>query len=133
MDLIMNIQLNMNFDTIAELQAFLSGNPGAAATKVASKQPSADVVNIAPAATASQAAAGLTVIDPLSDAPAPPALDLTALRATLMTRLRALAGGMEDASALGKFINAFGVARFSELPDERLGEFNVALLSQYPE
>ena len=131
----MNIQLNMNFDSLAELQAFLGANPGAAATKVASTQPSADVVSIAaaPAPVAAPVAAPIDPVDPLSDAPAPAGVDLTALRATLMTRLRALAEGMEDASALGKFINAFGVARFSELPDEQLNAFNVALLAQYPE
>ena len=129
----MNIQLNMNFDSLAELQAFLSANPGAATAKVASEQPSAEVVSIAPVTPVAPAPA-VAPVDPLSTAPAAaPSADMTTLRATLMARLRALAEGMEDASALGKFINAFGVARFSELPDEQLAAFNTALIAQYPE
>ncbi len=131
----MNISLTMQFDSLSELQGFLSVNPGATDVKVASAQPS-NVTTIAAATPAvvdplaTPAPASVPAVDPLSAAP--PVVDLTALRASLMARLRALAESMDDASELGKFINAFGVARFSELGDERLGEFYTALSAKYP-
>ena len=48
-----------------------------------------------------------------------------------MTRLRELAGGMDDPAALGKFINSFGVARYSDLGDDQLVNFQTALAAEF--
>ena len=51
--------------------------------------------------------------------------------ATLMARLKLLANTMDDPGVLGKFINSFGVSRFSELPDDQLVAFKAALEAEF--
>lgn len=126
----MSITLTMQFNSLDELSAFLAANPGAAATKVASAQPSP-----APAAPAPEPVATVTPISAAAPAaPAPAAaeeVDLTALRADLMGKLRSLAEGMDDPAPIAAFINSFGVPKFSELGDESLQTFATQLKEQF--
>ena len=125
----MNVTLTLTFASIAELQSFLSANPaaGAAATpKVAPEQPSAEVVQMP-----SSAPQPTPMPTPTQDAAPAPAFDPAAKRAELTARLRATAEKMEDPSQLGAFINGFGVARFTELPDDKLPEFESQFNAKY--
>lgn len=126
-----NITLSMTFDSIEDLMAFVAKNPGAAEIKVASAQPSASLGE-----TAQATVAAVNTPDPVpAPAPAPVAeVDYSALRAQLTERLREVATSLgQAATEVGQFINGFGVARFSELPDDRLQEFASALDQKYPQ
>lgn len=127
------ITLTLTFDTFDDLHAYLLASPEKASTKVASAQPSAEVVALTPppipapaAPTVAPAPAAQTV------APAPAqVVDFAALKSSLMGRLRALSDSMDDPSPIAKFINNFGVARFSELPDDQLPRFEAALVAEF--
>jgi hypothetical protein len=131
-NLSMNITLTMQFETLADLQEYLSQNPAAAAAPVAVATPAANVVEMPAATPAAPAVAAPTPAAPAVAAPTPAVVDLAAMKQTLMTRLRELAGSMDDPGELGKFINAFGVQRFSDLPDDQLPTFEAALNAEYP-
>ncbi len=49
-----------------------------------------------------------------------------------MDRLKVIASTMPDQSELGKFITAFGVQKFSALPDDRLEQFEALMNQTYP-
>ena len=121
----MNLSLTLNFDSIGELENFLKNR---ASTAVAAVSPEtvapSPVLEVVPPPVAAPTA----VVDPLSDVVAAPTEDL---RADLMVRLREMAGTMDDPAVLGKFINGFGVARFSEIADEDLPAFKTALDAEF--
>ena len=122
-----NITLSMTFDSIEDLMAFVAANPGARDVKVASTQPSPSPVAAAPAPAPAAAP------EAPAPTPEPASVDYSALRAQLTERLREVATSLgQNATEVGSFINGFGVARFSELPDDRLQEFASALDQKYP-
>ena len=127
----MNLTLTMQFDNLDQLQSFLNRNPSAASTPVAFATPENVVAMPTPAAAPAVAAPAPAVAAPapaVAPAVAPaPAAD----RQTLMNRLRELAGAMDDPGVLGQFINGFGVARFSDLPDDQLTAFSAALAAEF--
>lgn len=129
----MNVTLTMQFGSLSEMQSFLAANPEAATAKVASAQPS---VAAAPAPAPQQAQ---VVQMPGAAAPAPQAapasseLDLPALRASLMDRIRNLADSMSDPAPVAQLITSFGVQRFSDLPDDQLQIFETNLKAQFPD
>jgi len=124
----MNLSLTMNFASLEEMQAFLSRQP--------SNVPAIENTKTGPAVVE-------TVVTPIEVAPAkanpPPAelpatdpgVDYNALRTDLMGKLRTQAETMDDPGQLGKFINGFGVARFSELSDDQLPGFASAFDLEY--
>lgn len=146
----MNLSLTLNFNTIAELQAFLdsrTATAGAAvAEKVVSGQPAAVVTPavvtpavvtpITPvvAAAVSTAAPVVATVQPGAAEVVDPQVGITPdqLREQLMGRLRQLAESSAEPAEVGKFINSFGVARFSDLPDQMLGIFQGAMNAQFP-
>lgn len=134
----MNLTLTLNFDSIDELQQFVNktGSTMGAATNLDVSAPPT-VLEAVPLPVTAPA----PVVDPIS--PADPVEAVTAaagkvdlssdeLRGTLMIRLRELAGSMDDPAVLGKFINGFGVARFSEIDDEDLPAFKTSLDVEFP-
>ncbi len=132
----MNLTLTLNFDSIDELQQFVNktGSTMGAATNLDVSAPPT-VLEAVPLPVTAPA----PVVDPISPAPvvAPvetlgEALASDELRAALMIRLRELAGSMDDPAVLGKFINGFGVARFSEIDDEDLPAFKTSLDVEFP-
>ena len=48
-----------------------------------------------------------------------------------MDALRQLSDSMDDPSPIAQFINSFGVARFSELPDDQLEGFAAKLKDDF--
>lgn len=143
----MNISLTLNFDTMTELEAYLASR-NAISTSTAAPTPAAPApvaVAPAPAPTPAPVAAAPALAAALAAAPAPapvaaaPALvavptapDSAALKTRIMDRLKAIAQSLPDQSELGKFITAFGVQRFSDLPDERLEQFEQLMNQTYP-
>ena len=133
----MNISLTMTFDSVDELQTFLNRNPAARNTPVATLEPVPDVVEATVAAAAKVDLTAVDplegVIDPLGDITPDPVEDISPedMRAELMGKLKALAGSMDDAAVLGKFINGFGVTRFSELGDDQLVAFSAAINAEF--
>ena len=65
-------------------------------------------------------------------APAPAVDGVAAVKARIMDRLKAIAASLPDQSKVGEFITAFGVARFSELPDDRLAQFEQLMNQTFP-
>ncbi len=126
----MNLSLTLNFDSIGELENFLKNR---ASTAVAAVSPEtvapSPVLEVVPPPVAAPTA----VVDPLSDVAETlgDAIGNADLRPALMARLRTMAGDMDDPAVLGKFINGFGVARFSEIADEDLPAFKTALDAEF--
>ncbi len=146
----MNISLTLNFDTMTELEAYLASRTATSTSTAApvssapTSAPTPAPVVLAPVAAAPAPAPAPAVVVPgPSPAPAPaptpaaPALvavvsDATAVKTRIMERLKVIAASLSDQSELGKFITAFGVQRFSELPDDRLGQFEQLMNQTYP-
>lgn len=125
----MNISLTLNFDTIAELQGFLSGR---ASQGPAVAQPLAVVETAKPAAVVAEVVAEVDPLDMIGEvATADEVVDLDAYRAELKMRLAAKAGTMEEPKILGAFITGFGVQKFSDLPDDMLIPFNAAFIAEF--
>lgn len=135
----MNISLTLNFDTIAEMEAYLvsrtagkQSTPTPAATPVAATPtPAAPAPVVSPVAAvpaATPAAAPALAAVPATA----PAEDAATLKARIMDRLKAIAQSLPDQSELGKFITGFGVARFSDLPDTHLAQFEDQMNRTYP-
>lgn len=115
----MNLSLTLNFDSEAEMLAFLNIRTSGATASIAGvvEKPAPlkavpEVVDIDPLGTVD------TVADP-------------DLRVTLLARLRVIAAGMEDATVLGTFITGFGVTKFSDIADEDLPAFEIALNKKF--
>ncbi len=131
----MNVTLTLDFETMSELQEFLNKRGSAA---VASTNLDAGASPTKLEAVPSPEQVSAAVVDPLSspdpvetEVETPEEFDAVLLREQLMTKLKTLAGGMDDANVLGKFITNFGVARFSELADDQLVGFTAALKSEF--
>ena len=129
----MNVTLTLDFDNMSELQKFLDNRGSAAAP---STNHDVDVPPTVLEAVPPLVAAPATEVDPLSspdpvEAETPEEFDAVMLREQLMAKLKTLAGDMDDPSVLGKFINSFGVARFSEIADEDLPAFSIALVNEF--
>ena len=130
------VTVTFTFDSLEDLTAYLVANPAAATAKVADTQPSAEVTPITAAAPTPAPAPVPTPAPAAAPAPAPapaaqPEEDAQAHRERLGGVLRKLADGMEDPSPVAKFINGFGVARFSDLPDEELATFEASLTNEF--
>jgi len=150
----MNISLTLNFDTMSELEAYLAsrtntvaavagGTGGAAA---APAKPAAATATPAPTETPTASPAPVaTPVKPTAPAPAAAPVAAAPVAATvvpisgaaeiktrIMDRLKTIAASLPDQSELGKFITAFGVSRFSELPDDRLEQFEQLMNTTYP-
>ncbi len=110
----MNLSLTINFDSMEELRAYV-GEPAPAVAPVAA------VVEPAPEPVAAVA----PVVDEAEE------IDLAVLRTDLHSRMSSMANSMDDPSVLGKFINGFGVARFSDLKDEDLVAFKAAFEGEF--
>lgn len=138
----MNISLTMNFDTVEQLEKFMLERKGGtnAATKVVEKKAAnlsvvetavedpMDQIETAPGDGSDPMDMG--EVETLADAVSTDE-DYAAMRATLMSKLKALAGKMDDPKVLGVFINAFDVVKFSDLPDDRLVGFAAALTAEF--
>lgn len=129
----MNISLTLNFDTMSELEAYLASRSNvkavaAAPATLAAVAPAPVAVPVAPtpAPVAPTPAPVATLV------PAPAVDDTAAVKTRIMNRLKEIAGALPDKTELGKFITAFGVARFSELPDAQLGQFEALMNQTYP-
>ena len=144
----MNLSLTLNFNTIAELEAFLASRSAPAAANVASMQPAAATVQPAaavadpvlqgtlmPAMPGAQPAVVAPIIDPMAGITQPAAtvatLDPAALKAALIDKMRALAGTLPDPASVGQFIQACGLVKFSDIPDDQLVAFQAALLAKF--
>ena len=127
----MNVTLTFDFESMDELTAFLKNREAGAAVATADQVAAtpAKLESVPTPAAVQEVAPAPAPIDPLSDAPAE--VDFDALRAEIMTKLKTLAGSMEDPALLGKFINNFGVSRFSELGDDQLQGFAATLKSEF--
>ena len=145
----MNISLTLNFDNMSELETYLAsrtGDKAVAAAPVAAVSPVTTPAITPPVAAAATggdtdaesptpAPAPVAATPPLTAVPTPttaPDADIATTKTRIMDRLKAIAAGMPDQSELGKFITAFGVAKFSELPDDRLGQFEQLMNQTYP-
>jgi hypothetical protein len=134
----MNLSLTINCGTIQELLEVLGGQ---AATATATAKAPAKKTAVKKTAAKPTLVPDVAIADPLDLTPATPAeeaggmpiddMDAEELRATLMAKLRELAGSLPDNTVLGKFINGFGVSRFSEIDDEDLADFAVKLEAEY--
>ena len=136
----MNISLTLNFDTVEQLEKFMLERKGGTnvATKVVEKKAAhlsvvetavedpMDQIETAPGNGSDPMDMGEAIAQE-EDA----AVDYAAMRATLMSKLKALAGKMDDPKVLGVFINAFDVVKFSDLPDDRLVGFAAALTAEF--
>ena len=80
---------------------------------------------MAPATVATLVPAAPVVVAPAANDPAQQ-------KVAIMERLKEIAAGLADQSELGKFITAFGVSRFSELPDGQLDQFEALMNQTYP-
>jgi len=132
----MNITLTMTFSSTQELQSFLNSADMAApvpATQNTQEAPAktGEVVQMPASKPAEPAPTPAATAMPVATAAAPVADDFEVKRAALTGRLRTLAEGMDDPSQLGAFINSFGVARFSELPDDQLAGFEQNLNARF--
>lgn len=147
----MKLSLTLNFDTMAELEAYLAsrttvkaavagGTGGTAAAPAPAKLTPAPVAAVATAGTpAPDPAPAPTPAPTPAPAPAPtPALaavpvnDPVVVKGRIMERLKAIAASLPDKSELGKFITAFGVAKFSDLPENLLDQFENLMNQTYP-
>ncbi len=129
----MKVTLTLDFTSTEELQNFLNNRgsaPVASTNHDAGAQPTKLEAVPLPDAVPAAVADPSPIVDPVEYVTE--ALDSDDLRAKLMIRLRELAGGMEDPAVLGKFINGFGVARFSEIADEDLPAFQTSLDIEFP-
>lgn len=129
----MNLSLTMNFASLEEMQAFLSRQPSNVPT-IENTETGPAVVEtvVAPIEAAPAKAAPGKANPPPAELPATdPGVDYNALRTDLMGKLRTQAETMDDPGQLGKFINGFGVARFSELSDDQLPGFASAFDLEY--
>lgn len=140
----MNISLTLNFDTVEQLEKFMLERKGGtnarttAAVALKAVPDRTDAVAIAdddPMDMTEETPPG-AVDDPMDMGEAiaqeeDAAVDYAAMRATLMSKLKALAGKMDDPKVLGVFINAFDVVKFSDLPDDRLVGFAAALTAEF--
>lgn len=142
----MQISLTLNFDNMSDLEAYLASRttksvaaaPVVAATPAPAPAPAPTVAT----AVATAPAPSPVVASVPSPAPSPaPALtvvseaapeDEAAMKTRIMTRLKEIAASLSDQSELGKFITAFGVSRFSDLPNDRLGQFEQLMNTTYP-
>ena len=133
----MNISLTLNFDTMTELEAYLASRT----TTKAAPAPAvvAPIAAPAPVAVAPAPAPVAVAPAPAPIAPAPVAAptptlvdDAATQKTRIMSRLKDIAAGMPDPSELGKFITAFGVQKFSQLPDAQLGQFEALMNQTYP-
>ena len=135
----MNLSLTMRFDSIDELQHFLTNNRGSATVASTNHDAGAQPTKLeavplpaaalAPVADPTSILESVDPVDPVD--PVIAAEDTVDLRASLMVRLREMANGMDDPAVLGKFINGFGVTRFSEIADEDLPAFSIALVNEF--
>jgi len=137
----MNISLTLNFDTMTELEAYLASRTTtkaapapAVVAPIAAPAPVAVAPAPAPVAVAPAPAPAPAPIAPAPvAAPTPTLVDDAATQKTrIMSRLKDIAAGMPDPSELGKFITAFGVQKFSQLPDAQLGQFEALMNQTYP-
>lgn len=129
----MNLSLTMNFASLEEMQAFLSRQPSNVPT-IENTETGPAVVEtvVTPIEVAPAKAAPGKANPPPAELPATdPGVDYNALRTDLMGKLRTQAETMDDPGQLGKFINGFGVARFSELSDDQLPGFASAFDLEY--
>lgn len=130
----MNISLTLNFDTVEQLEKFMLERKGG--TNVAASAPAAlKSVPVDVAATV-ETVPGDIDIDPMDMGEETPPQggsveDFPAMRAELMTKLKGIAGKLDDPKVLGVFINAFDVVKFSDLPDDRLVSFSAALTAEF--
>lgn len=128
------VTLNLTFDTLDELAAFLANNPAAATAKVASAQPPAEVVPMPTAAPAPAPAPAVVVPTPAEEAAGQPEddVDPIALKADLMEKVRQYADDHPDQmTAIAGLINQYGVPKLSQIPDDQLQSFETALREQF--
>lgn len=132
----MNLSLTMNFASLEEMQAFLSRQPSNVPTIENTETGPAVVETVVTvtgdvSAAPAKAAPGKANPPPAEIPATDPGVDYNALRTELMGKLRTQAETMDDPGQLGKFINGFGVARFSELSDDQLPGFAAAFDLEY--
>lgn len=129
----MSVELKLTFPSMDELRAYLSITAEAPApAAVVEAAPVPDNIVEIPDPVGTPMIDDVDPIAPPAEEPVPtPAADTEVLRTELMTRLRDMAGSMDDPSVLGKFINGFGVARFSDIADEDLVGFKAALEAEF--
>ena len=127
------VTITMTFDSMEALTEYLVSNPAAATEKVASAQPSADVVQMpAPAPAPAPITAPPSPGADITPAPAAEEVDLTALRSELMGKVQALAeSDKEKIPAIAQVIQSFGVPKFSELADDQLVAFETAFRENF--
>jgi hypothetical protein len=123
----MNLTLTMQFDSLDELQQFLTRSPA-----VTRNTPVATVTPITPDVVEQTATAVLVdIADTI--VPEDDSVDLVALRTEIHTAIAGKAQSMEEPAILGAFITGFGVKKFSELPDDMLLPFQAAFNEEFGE
>jgi len=121
------VELKLTFNTLNELNEFLNANADKPLSSVAapSKKTAPPKKKAAPAKK--KAAAAVVDITPDVTAPATVA-DVAGLRAAIQTDLIAKNDAFNDGSVkIMAFVQSFGVAKFSELPDDQLVDFGQKL------